>query len=504
MALIRFVNGLVDQLQTGLYARSLSQIANQIGLPLSFVQIRHRATHEDLPSHSILVDSAKMALDWLYNNYWAPTVNEMNGTHSLPDSKGTSHQQQEERLVELLRHYKRLRKRSLIDQTDKEFIRLQSQISDWIRITTKSFIELGISNNRVYSKFLAGKAVDDDEVVVDFEEEMEIRSLNVLCKVLCQSDFFVPKSLLKRNQLINSFLLPRHLKELYEPLINFIDQLYSKRASISFKKLLISKILEIILVDRVKTIEQLRFHKTHRAVDEQDKGLDGGGSSSYVFTISAWLVSILNGLDQFGNGCEPEDNEIQQESLRDHVLKQLILKPNPFTIELIKSINMRKKLMTCSLKPTTNYFNQEEDGQSFERLLDFVSNFFSPSNPEDPRNKKRTRLEEPDESFAGRGCDYYEGQIEKIKQRFDELVRDADQRETIESDKPGYNSENVKNKSTNDLHSNGIDNSNDDGDEGSRSNGKRFRWKLVDEEDWSGCSIGCLPGERLPNLYKSL
>ncbi|CAH7665742.1 Las1-like-domain-containing protein [Phakopsora pachyrhizi] len=339
MALIRFVNGLVDQLQTGLYARSLSQIANQIGLPLSFVQIRHRATHEDLPSHSILVDSAKMALDWLYNNYWAPTVNEMNGTQSLPDSKGTSHQQQEERLVELLRHYKRLRKRSLIDQTDKEFIRLQSQISDWIRITTKSFIELGISNNRVYSKFLAGKAVDDDEVVVDFEEEMEIRSLNVLCKVLCQSDFFVPKSLLKRNQLINSFLLPRHLKELYEPLINFIDQLYSKRASISFKKLLISKILEIILVDRVKTIEQLRFHKTHRAVDEQDKGLDGGGSSSYVFTISAWLVSILNGLDQFGNGCEPEDNEIQQESLRDHVLKQLILKPNPFNDLLIETYN---------------------------------------------------------------------------------------------------------------------------------------------------------------------
>lgn len=60
MALTRLVNSLVDPLQTGLYARSISQIASELGLPLNFVQLRHRATHEDLPSHSNLLESAKL------------------------------------------------------------------------------------------------------------------------------------------------------------------------------------------------------------------------------------------------------------------------------------------------------------------------------------------------------------------------------------------------------------------------------------------------------------
>ena len=53
-AVIRFVNGLVDPLQSGPYARSIGSIAAQIGLPSWFVELRHAATHEDLPSLEVL------------------------------------------------------------------------------------------------------------------------------------------------------------------------------------------------------------------------------------------------------------------------------------------------------------------------------------------------------------------------------------------------------------------------------------------------------------------
>jgi ribosomal biogenesis protein LAS1 len=53
------VNGLVDPLQVGTYARSIASIATQLGLPLWLVEMRHAATHEDLPSLALLRDAAK-------------------------------------------------------------------------------------------------------------------------------------------------------------------------------------------------------------------------------------------------------------------------------------------------------------------------------------------------------------------------------------------------------------------------------------------------------------
>ena len=58
-AIIRLVNGLVDPLQVGAYARSIASIATQLGLPLWLVELRHAATHEDLPSLELLRDAAK-------------------------------------------------------------------------------------------------------------------------------------------------------------------------------------------------------------------------------------------------------------------------------------------------------------------------------------------------------------------------------------------------------------------------------------------------------------
>ncbi|KAK9470838.1 Las1-like-domain-containing protein [Dipodascopsis tothii] len=70
-ALIRFVNGLLDRQQTEKYARSLQTLAAALRLPAYFVELRHRATHEDTPPLAVLRTTAADALAWLRAEYWA-------------------------------------------------------------------------------------------------------------------------------------------------------------------------------------------------------------------------------------------------------------------------------------------------------------------------------------------------------------------------------------------------------------------------------------------------
>ena len=64
-AIIRLVNGLVDPLQSGVYARSIASIAAQLGLPGWLVEVRHAATHEELPSLEVLREAAKEVISFL-------------------------------------------------------------------------------------------------------------------------------------------------------------------------------------------------------------------------------------------------------------------------------------------------------------------------------------------------------------------------------------------------------------------------------------------------------
>lgn len=50
---------MVDPLQTGSIARATSEIAERLGLPLWFVELRHAATHEHLPGISVLREAAE-------------------------------------------------------------------------------------------------------------------------------------------------------------------------------------------------------------------------------------------------------------------------------------------------------------------------------------------------------------------------------------------------------------------------------------------------------------
>lgn len=45
-------------------------IAKTLGLPATYVELRHQATHEELPSLSKLRIATQRALKWIFNYYW--------------------------------------------------------------------------------------------------------------------------------------------------------------------------------------------------------------------------------------------------------------------------------------------------------------------------------------------------------------------------------------------------------------------------------------------------
>lgn len=70
-AFCRFVNGLLDPMQRGAFAIPMHTLARELGLPASFVELRHAASHEDLPSLSVFRESSRRALQWLWGSYWS-------------------------------------------------------------------------------------------------------------------------------------------------------------------------------------------------------------------------------------------------------------------------------------------------------------------------------------------------------------------------------------------------------------------------------------------------
>ena len=65
-----FVTGLLDSHQESKYKVSMYTQAQKIGLPALFVDIRHEATHGDMPNLTNLRSAADRALRWLWEDYW--------------------------------------------------------------------------------------------------------------------------------------------------------------------------------------------------------------------------------------------------------------------------------------------------------------------------------------------------------------------------------------------------------------------------------------------------
>ncbi len=71
---VRSVNGLVDPSQQGVYATSVLTLAERMGLPGWIVELRHDATHNQMPSLSVLRTAASTLINWYFDFYWQPQM----------------------------------------------------------------------------------------------------------------------------------------------------------------------------------------------------------------------------------------------------------------------------------------------------------------------------------------------------------------------------------------------------------------------------------------------
>jgi len=68
-AFLRMVNGYTDPHQKGT-ARSTSSIGAELSMPPMFIEIRHNATHRQLPTLQLLEDQVPLAMEFLRTSYW--------------------------------------------------------------------------------------------------------------------------------------------------------------------------------------------------------------------------------------------------------------------------------------------------------------------------------------------------------------------------------------------------------------------------------------------------
>ncbi|PCH33291.1 Las1-domain-containing protein [Wolfiporia cocos MD-104 SS10] len=175
-AIIRLVNGLVDPLQTRAYARSVASIAAQLGLPAWLVDLRHAATHEDLPSIEVLREAARESMAWLLHNYFLPTLNPTEPRPSQPVPLRP--------LAPLLKQYKALSKATVRDAS------LASRYNlDVTRILRD--VERWVAEAKVAAR---GVRWDDGEEV----DSRERWALDRLCDALLEKGALVPLAKKKR------------------------------------------------------------------------------------------------------------------------------------------------------------------------------------------------------------------------------------------------------------------------------------------------------------------
>nr|GAT43690.1 predicted protein [Mycena chlorophos] len=203
-AIIRLVNGLVDPLQQGLYARSIASIANQLGLPAWLVELRHAATHENLPSLELLRQAARESMAWLLHNYFLPTIN--------PSTTLAAPTPSLRPLGPLLKQYKTLSKLVTRDATLRtQQLQIQTVLRD---------VERWIAEAAVAARVATGVAAWTDE------KPRERWALERLCDALLDKAALVPLSKKKRIFPRDDFYPPPAAVAIWSPLLRQVSSVH--------------------------------------------------------------------------------------------------------------------------------------------------------------------------------------------------------------------------------------------------------------------------------------
>ncbi|KAJ6519442.1 Las1-like-domain-containing protein [Mycena sanguinolenta] len=285
-AIIRLVNGLVDPLQLGAYARSIASIANQLGLPPWLVELRHAATHEDLPSLELLRQAARESMTWLLHNYFLPTINP--STVAAPQSPSLRP------LAPVLKQYKSLRKIVTRDASLKS--QYQQEIKTVFRDVERWIAEATVSANVAVGELGWSASGKGDQ------SAKERWALERLCDALMEKGILVPLSKKKRVFSAESFSPPKFSVELWSPLLSDINALHS-----DFTAILSGRIVAHLLAEPPQLdIVPIAVDTTYNACLARwamwiIDNLDTGNSESDLDLKRDTVISLITGLGPSSN-----------------------------------------------------------------------------------------------------------------------------------------------------------------------------------------------------------
>ncbi|POY75509.1 hypothetical protein BMF94_1411 [Rhodotorula taiwanensis] len=331
MAIIRFVNSLVDPLQTTYFARSIASLAAQIGLPPWFVELRHQATHEHLPSIAVLRDAARQAVDWLYANYWLPALNSAFATSTLAAALPPLPLSTLRPL--LLTTYKSLSKQITRDAS------LAGKLKADVQKAYKD-IERWIVENSLGGGMRGGKK----------EEEARERALEAVAEVLWEEGGLVPVAKKKRPT-TRSPGLPTELRSLWTPLIAHFDHLYDGALSETITRKGLDMLCSGVTAPAAATTT------TTSESTEQMPGAAAAASvpldRTYAACVVAWVVELLrdaplsaeptatvgddNPLDSFENDEDQDDSDGKDLTIKG-VVRTCLLSKSIHAIPLIEAL----------------------------------------------------------------------------------------------------------------------------------------------------------------------
>lgn len=161
----RFVTGFCDTAQDSVAKRSMYDMAERYGMPLTFVELRHEITHGQIPSVQTLQRHATDALDWLWKEFWVKLV---------PDPPPTS---QMDRIAEQ-------------DRIARE---AQVVVSTYVAARVAKLKGGAASKKRKAAPAEVSDPGDEACRALVRLCQNDVRNLEVLCAILVQSRKLVPR-----------------------------------------------------------------------------------------------------------------------------------------------------------------------------------------------------------------------------------------------------------------------------------------------------------------------
>ncbi|CEP19122.1 hypothetical protein [Parasitella parasitica] len=301
MAIIRFVNGLVDREQKGKFAKSINTLARRMGLPSWFVDLRHASTHERLPSLTVLRDGALQAVAWLHDNYWIHNIKSIE-QHAM---------RQNPEIKLKLNQYKECRKTYIKDKYSGKNIEPDAYVA-----CIQDLIEI----------------IDDDVIRED------------IIPLLLGVGGIVPTGKKKRAS-AEDMNISKGLIELWTPLLQGFDVGFP-----NFGEDLITA-----MIGKLNTSYDFEINQTllNPYVAFATKNAeDPTKAPSYLLTITGWLKHFTQEFE-----TSYKKRTLSHISI-DDILESCLRNPNYYTRSVLQSISNVDAELGKSIKPFVRYIDQ--------------------------------------------------------------------------------------------------------------------------------------------------